>query len=1283
MKGKVFKRALAFASAMAMCFGMFSYMPDKAFAEDDLSIIGEETDIDVETNYTDNTNQSAEKSDITDPVTETVEEETSQETSEEYAEEPKNITSDNIDEVSDNEIMPIAEGTTSGQCGDNVFWTLSQDGTLTISGSGDMFDYVESTCPLYDYRGKVKKIIINDGITSIGDYIFYHLYECNSISIPSSVTSIGNSSFYQWESLQHIELPESITEIGDHAFCNCFELQEIKIPSKVKIIKKQTFGHCDALRNVTLPAGLEVIDEVAFWNCYYLNNITIPNSVTTIGSGAFWNCCYNLTQITIPDSVTSIGNYVFEGCDSLMNVTLSQNITQTGKEIFKNCDRLSSIIIPDNVSLIGEASFIYCIGLKEVVLPKNLKTIDGWAFDTCQSIEEITIPDGTTTIGKSAFRLCTSLEKIIIPKSVTTIEEYAFIGDDILTIYGYTGSTAETYANENSIPFVALDEQETDTYIVNWFNDDGSLICSEKYNIGEHPKYDKEKWGTPVSSTGGTFGGWSKTMITAGQLGIADFLEEDTGYSGKNGDISYYAVYNVTDYKELLSFEINGAEILKFKYESGQFTPSSKELKYYYGVYLIDTFEDEYGNDVILTNVDITITAPEGFSFDESGNVTTYTANFEQLRMNTEDCTGTITLYPQKYVSSQPEITVIVKADGGFEKNYSKKVFVEYTNENAVDVSEKYDETDTDGDGLPDVWEMYGITYEGEFLDLPAMGADPNRKDIFVEIDYQSNFDLSNMQLFFDMVSAQYDKHEINLHIDAGFSSIDYVTGEIWGNMTGSNPISGTVWINSMESVPIITWKKFINDNFNNIPIRSLVFRHCIFGEDIVWDMTTEGQVTGKACLPGQYMFIAYGSFFNKLSYNNEYQRNYDIALTFMHELGHTLGLHHGGIDETGQGDNTNNKPNYLSIMNYSFNSGGLRLFYENGGGHNFDLDAMNYSEYDLPALNEWKLNENDGIDPNNITSKSIGSSWYINGNKIEGTEPISKAKVDFNGDNRYEDHIVADINNDHLLTTLKATTKDWDHLIIKTNMIGQYGTDLNIVLQQFMSDENEFEVAEEEPVPLEHSHSYLSSWNQDANSHWHECTCGAKIDIATHTLDSGVLINGEKVYSCTICGYVIRKESVTGNTPYTPSAPSTPQNNSTTTDQNTTVSNSSKSKSLSVKVENKITGKTSKVRGTKTGENVSVNVRSENNGYFANILTTDGEFIDSVEIKAGKAKFTLKDDVEFIIVIDSYSYIEDVSSRSYLEEDSSAIDLQNHNFIIIGFAVLSTILIFRRKRQK
>lgn len=155
-----------------------------------------------------------------------------------------------------------------GQCGDNAYWTLDDDGTLIISGEGDMWNYNwDNVSPFYS--SYTKRIIIENGITSIGDYAFWDLLRLTSIKIPNSVTRIGVSAF----------------------------------------------NDCSNLTSVTIPDGVISIGNYAFHNCDSLMSIIIPNSVTSIGKEAFFHCI-SLTSITIPDSVTSIGGYAFYFCES-------------------------------------------------------------------------------------------------------------------------------------------------------------------------------------------------------------------------------------------------------------------------------------------------------------------------------------------------------------------------------------------------------------------------------------------------------------------------------------------------------------------------------------------------------------------------------------------------------------------------------------------------------------------------------------------------------------------------------------------------------------------------------------------------------------------------------------------------------------------------------------------------------------------------------------------------------------------------------------------------------
>jgi hypothetical protein len=199
-------------------------------------------------------------------------------------------------------ITANAETTTEPQVWieDNLTWTLDADGTLNISGMGAMKDYGydSNRNPVYK-NSNVKKVVIEDSVTSIGDYAFFNCSSLTSITIPDSVTSIGESAFYGCSSLTSITIPDGVTSIGNTAF-----------------------SYCSSLTSITIPDSVTSIGDYAFRNCSSLTSITIPNSVTSIGNNTF-RLCKSLTIITIPDSVTSIGESAFDNCKNLKTISLS------------------------------------------------------------------------------------------------------------------------------------------------------------------------------------------------------------------------------------------------------------------------------------------------------------------------------------------------------------------------------------------------------------------------------------------------------------------------------------------------------------------------------------------------------------------------------------------------------------------------------------------------------------------------------------------------------------------------------------------------------------------------------------------------------------------------------------------------------------------------------------------------------------------------------------------------------------------------------------------------
>ena len=367
----------------------------------------------------------------------------------------------------------------SGSCGENVTWTLTADGTLTISGTGTMTDYANSGSPWYSCRGAIKSVVIQQGVTSIGDLAFWDCSGLTSVTIPDGVTSIGGDAFSGCAALTSVTIPGSVTNVGQDAFYNCSSLTDIyyggygtdwqklnvSIPTSATVhFKENIYGKGDCGINVTweltgdgtliisgtgrisnysydnnapwyscrayikrvvIQQGVRAIGDRAFWDCSGLTSVTIPDGVTSIGDYAF-AYCVSLTSATIPEGVTSIGGDAFLGCTGLTSVAIPSSVTSTGFETFSGCTGLTSITIPEGVTSIGNYAFKGCSNLASVTIPESVTSIGGSAFSGCTSLTSVTIPSSVTSIGWSAFENCTALTFMTIPESVTYISGEVF-----------------------------------------------------------------------------------------------------------------------------------------------------------------------------------------------------------------------------------------------------------------------------------------------------------------------------------------------------------------------------------------------------------------------------------------------------------------------------------------------------------------------------------------------------------------------------------------------------------------------------------------------------------------------------------------------------------------------------------------------------------------------------------------------------------------------------------------------------------------------------------------
>lgn len=315
-------------------------------------------------------------------------------------------------------MLPSIAYGTCGDEGDNLIWVLTEDGTLTISGSGEMKNYSDSSvAPWYSNRTKILSAVVESGVTSIGDYAFYACLKLNSVTLHGDVKSIGGYVFQDCTKLTAVEIPEGVTSIGYRAFAGCSGLTSVTIPESVTSIGSGAFYDCSSLiTGVTIPKGVTSIASAIFHGCSRLTSVTIPEGVTSIGGSAFYGCS-NLTSVTIPEGVVSLGYFAFHGCSSLTSVTIPEGVPSIGDHVFYGCSKLTSVVIPEGVTSIGSS-----------------------AFAGCSSLTSVTIPEDVTSIGSSAFSSCSGLTSVTIPESVTSIDSAAFSGCDKLKHVYYGGS---------------------------------------------------------------------------------------------------------------------------------------------------------------------------------------------------------------------------------------------------------------------------------------------------------------------------------------------------------------------------------------------------------------------------------------------------------------------------------------------------------------------------------------------------------------------------------------------------------------------------------------------------------------------------------------------------------------------------------------------------------------------------------------------------------------------------------------------------------------------------
>ena len=276
---------------------------------------------------------------------------------------------------------------TSGDFGENscLHWEVStgvlSGKTLTISGTGAMpdFDFPNGNlAPWWNYEalgmltsfgnfkleGELKKVVIKDGVTNVGDYALFCLPAATQVTLPESVTSIGRYGIAMCSKLTGMSIPKGVTEIGDFGLAGD-GLTAVTLPDGLQSLGRGAFDTCASLTNTTLPAAITAVPGKCFADCTKLLNVKYAGTVTAIGDLAF-ESCKALTAAPIPETVTEIGASAFTGCTALTDVTIPAGVTAIPEDCFRGCTALADMKLPDTVTSVGHNAFTGCTALKDV-----------------------------------------------------------------------------------------------------------------------------------------------------------------------------------------------------------------------------------------------------------------------------------------------------------------------------------------------------------------------------------------------------------------------------------------------------------------------------------------------------------------------------------------------------------------------------------------------------------------------------------------------------------------------------------------------------------------------------------------------------------------------------------------------------------------------------------------------------------------------------------------------------------------------------------------------------
>ena len=422
----------------------------------------------------------------------------------------------------------------NGTCGENVTWTLYDNGNLYIEGSGAMDNYPIEYPGYYDYRDQIKRILIygekyneGTGVTAIGDYAFYELDEVEKVTIfGNTLQSVGGNAFRKCSAIKEpLDLPVSVTAIGKNAFTDCTALPDVGVLNPNAAFGQNVFQNCSAsltgwpnstAKTYAQEAGVTFrqMDDCGYCGSSVIWTIfPAQRKLTIVGSGNMKNYASEnaipwyraqdaIYSVEIEYGVKSIGDYAFYDCEYISQITIPASVTAIGKLSFHST-ALPSITFPDSVTDIGEKAFHNCQSLVQVELPRCLANVGDGAFSYCYKLRYVYCYCGTTVFGEDVF----------------------YWHHSNFYLFGWPDSTAKDYAAANKLTFKEMSVPEPKFFLP---ADTAAIEDSAFSGIAARsvviPK-------NITRITGNPFAG-SKVVFIYGYAGTcAETLAQDYGYS--------------------------------------------------------------------------------------------------------------------------------------------------------------------------------------------------------------------------------------------------------------------------------------------------------------------------------------------------------------------------------------------------------------------------------------------------------------------------------------------------------------------------------------------------------------------------------------------------------------------------------------------------------------------------------------------------------------------------------------------------------------------------------